>query len=122
MKGTYDDNSIKFYVSIMSRNEEVATFPFEVLYGANAASICTSFTDSSIKLSGRKTIKYEKHVIPQNSVFENINPDLGITFEDSVKEHIMKNYSSFSGLQKVHALAFLERYCMEYDEIKILQK
>lgn len=118
MKGTYDDNSIKFYVSILEKDKVVGTFPFEVLYGANASSICEVFDKSSITLVGKKEIKYDKHVIPQKTNFTNINPHLGITFEDTIKEHLMRNYSNFSGLQKVHALAFLERYTMEYEEIK----
>ena len=56
---------------------------------------------------------------PLKSVtFNKINTDESLTYEDAIKYYFEWHYKEFNRLQMTLALCFLQRYCMDYEEVK----
>lgn len=121
MKGTFDDDRIQFFCDFIIIMERVQSpkIKFEELYGLGIENYLTLNKYDHFALSSKRNNTHEEY-------------DFGIitfqykhlTFEDVIESYLTNpiNYQNFSDVGKIHALSFLERYCMNYEDVKDVKK
>ncbi len=111
MKGTFDKEEIKFYVKF---NKSDSPIEFEAIYGLGPTSIEeTLILYAESKNSSTHRIgdfNYTEFNIPVKAPC--------LTYEDAIKCYFDEHYKEFNRLQMTLALCFLQRYCMDYEEVK----
>lgn len=116
MKNTYDDKEVKFEVEFIFREVD-QHYEMDQIYGVVVPDYC-----EKIKLSGERTYKEKMadsdHTVKQNSQFY-IPVTEELTVEDEIKKYLLGVLENLKKVRKAHALCFLERYCMDYEEIKL---
>ncbi len=119
MKGTFDKETIKFSVSFYNPYQKNNYFniSFDEIYGLGPS-------DSKDSIFSLKADSLAKDTVsPLKSVtFNKINTDESLTYEDAVEKYIKDNYLEFNKLEMNVALCFLERYCIDYEEVKDVRR
>lgn len=111
MKGTFDKEEIKFYVKF---DKSESPIEFEAIYGLGPTS-----TEETLILYAESNNSSTHRISDFNSTEFNIplkSPCL--TYEDAIKYYFERHYEEFNRLQMTLALCFLQRYCMDYEEVK----
>ncbi len=116
MKNTYDDKEVKFEVKLIFAEHD-KLYEMNQIYGVVVPDYC-----EKIKLSGERSYKEKtadsKSSTKQNSEFF-ISVTEELTVEDEIKKYLLGVLENLKKVRKAHALCFLERYCMDYEEIKL---
>ena len=119
MKDTYDDSSIKFYVYIGDLQEKL---DFDLVYGANVTETCKQLNCKNFLIECERIIIIGRQEYIERSIFSLFPSEKELTFEDTMKKYIKDNFNKLGSLKKLHSLCFLQRYCMEYKDVKKLYK
>ncbi len=131
MKGTFDNENIRFRVGFNYYNDKESNFPFTLdfkdFYGLSISSYMKEFGISSIRLESKRfgCNDFDKKEIVEEAKFDFISAtDEDLTFEDAIERHLVnpKNFEKFNDIEKNHALCFLERYCMNYENTAEVKK
>lgn len=125
MKGTYDNHSISFQIVFHAKHgEDMWSVDFDKLYGTsvNVDEVCAWFNCSmreSFILKGTQLLQIdEKQTTTLINLFT-ISYDEELTIEDTIQKYFEKNFTNFTNPYRVCALAFLQRYCVDYNEIEL---
>ena len=117
MKGTFDDDRIRFFLRFYNYYGESPKIKFEELYGLGIENYLTLNKYDHFALSSKRNNTHEEY-------------DFGIitfqykhlTFEDVIESYLTNPIQNFSDVGQIHALSFLERYCMNYEDVKDVKK
>lgn len=115
MKGTFDKEGIEFSVCFYDpyKKNDDFSISFDDIYGLGPSnskeSIFSLKADSLAKDTGSPL---------KSVVFEKIDTDGSLTYEDAIQKYIFDNYLEFNKLEMNVALCFLERYCMDYEHAR----
>lgn len=127
MKGTYDDKKIEFEIQFNYDEQGInsrSVLDFNDAYGIPANDILKRKGCKSFHLYSHRKIKALIPEEVQKAEFKSIKVTDEMTFEEAVENYLTntKNYEKFNDVQKIHALCFLERYCMKHKETKKVNK
>ena len=119
MKGTFDKEEIKFSVSFYDpyKKNEDFNINFDDIYGLGPSDS----KDSIFSLKADSLAKDTGGVL-KSVTFNMIDTDGSLTYEDAVEKYIYDNYLEFNKLEMNVALCFLERYCIDYEEVKDVRR
>ena len=113
MKGTFDKEQIKFEVIFDSSYENAKKLNFDDVYGLGPNNKDDEFISLIASVVNQDTNKVISQVI-----FSTIDTEESLTYEDAIRDYISINYLDFNKLEMNIALCFLERYCMDYEQVK----
>lgn len=115
MKGTFDKEQIKFRVTFYSptNDDKEWNFDFDDVYGLGPRDREGEFISLSATV-----VKQDKNEVFSHVWFKQIDTEESLTYEDSIRKYISDNYLDFNKLEMNIALCFLERYCMDYEDVK----
>lgn len=111
-------------------SEKESVYAFEGVYGANPQNLFQQLELIGVELAVPMLTLIGKRFIPssngsnaeERSEFVNIPFEGKATFEDAIRDYLTANYGSFDTVQKLHALCFLQRYCMSYEDVKDIKE
>ena len=113
MKGTFDKEQIKFEVIFGRFYNNDKKLNFDDVYGLGPENKDDEFISLIASVVNQDTNKEISKVI-----FSRIDTEESLTYEDAIRDYISINYLDFNKLEMNIALCFLERYCMDYEQVK----
>lgn len=113
MKGTFDKEQIKFEVIFGRFYNNDKKLNFDDVYGLGPENKDDEFISLIASVVNQDT---NKEISKVN--FSRIDTEESLTYEDAIRDYISINYLDFNKLEMNIALCFLERYCMDYEQVK----